>query len=111
VEQLKAFAAAAKEYEAAGLHVIAVGAERTSDLEQTRSICGAEDPASLTLLSDAAFQTFKKWRCYDDFEGMGLHGAFLVDANGLVRWADVGYEPFTDTAFLLKESKRLLRFK
>ena len=68
-------------------------------------MCGTENPGSLTLLSDAAFQVFKKWRCYDDFEGMGLHGAFLVDANGQVRWADVGYEPFMDAAFLLKDCR------
>ena len=31
-----------------------------------------------------------------------------IDAKGLVRWHDIGYEPFTDTAFVLSESKRLL---
>ena len=51
---------------------------------------------------------FRSFRCYDDFEGMGLHGAFLVDTQGKVRWADVGYEPFKNTRFLLEESKRLL---
>ena len=39
---------------------------------------------------------------------MPLHGTFLIDEQGLVRWQDVSYEPFTDTEFLLAESKRLL---
>ncbi len=39
---------------------------------------------------------------------MPLHGTFLIDGNGRVRWQDVSYEPFTDVHFLLAESKRLL---
>ena len=39
---------------------------------------------------------------------MPLHGTFLVDRDGKVRWQDVGYEPFSDLKFLLNESKRLL---
>jgi len=110
VEQLKAFAAAAKDYEAAGFKLIAIGAEPATELAQTAAISGAENAPNITLLSDAKYEAFKKWRCYDDFEGMGLHGAFLIDARGQVRWSDVGYEPFKDATFLLQESRRLLRF-
>ena len=39
---------------------------------------------------------------------MPLHGAFLIDGNGLVRWQDIRFEPFMDAPFLLAESKRLL---
>ena len=39
---------------------------------------------------------------------MPLHGTFLIDAEGLVRWHDISYEPFLDAEFLLKEAKRLL---
>ena len=42
------------------------------------------------------------------FEQQPLHGTFLLDKTGLVRWQDISYEPFTDTEFLLKETKRLL---
>jgi hypothetical protein len=52
--------------------------------------------------------TFKAYRAYDDFEQMPLHGTFLVDRNGKVRWQDIGYEPFKDLKFLLAESRRLL---
>jgi hypothetical protein len=53
---------------------------------------------------------FKAYRAYDDFEGQPLHGTFLVDAGGLVRWQDISYEPFTEVTYLLKEAKRLLSF-
>ncbi|MBT5621598.1 MAG: hypothetical protein HOJ65_12640, partial [Verrucomicrobia bacterium] len=36
------------------------------------------------------------------------HGTFLIDRQGLVRWQDISYEPFTEAEFLLRESKRLL---
>ncbi|GIT05337.1 MAG: hypothetical protein CM1200mP29_07480 [Verrucomicrobiota bacterium] len=44
----------------------------------------------------------------DDFEQQPLHGTFLIDRQGLVRWQDISYEPFTKVEFLLEESKRLL---
>ena len=53
---------------------------------------------------------FRQYRCYDDFEKAALHGTFLIDAQGRIRWQDISYEPFMDTDFLLKESKRLLSF-
>ena len=53
----------------------------------------------------AAFQAY---RAYDDFEKQALHGAFLIDGDGLVRWQDIGFQPFRDPKWLLGESKRLL---
>ena len=38
-----------------------------------------------------------------------VHGTFLVDGDGLVRWQDISYEPFTEPRFLLGEAKRLLK--
>jgi hypothetical protein len=37
-----------------------------------------------------------------------MHGTFLIDGDGYVRWFDVSFEPFMDTSFVLNESKRLL---
>ena len=51
---------------------------------------------------------FKSYRAFDDFENVPLHGVFLVDGQGLVRWQDISFEPFTDAKFLLGEAKRLL---
>jgi hypothetical protein len=59
-------------------------------------------------MSDAKLDVFKKYAAYDDFEKLPLHGTFLVDGRGRVRWQDVAAEPFNDPAFLLAEAKRLL---
>jgi hypothetical protein len=60
------------------------------------------------MLADPTFGTFQAYGAFDDFEQIALHGTFLIDGDGLLRWSDVGFEPFTDAAFLLAESKRLL---
>jgi alkyl hydroperoxide reductase subunit AhpC len=60
------------------------------------------------LAADPEMSVFRQYRCYDDFEKAALHGTFLIDAAGRIRWQDISYQPFMDTAFLLKESRRLL---
>ena len=65
-------------------------------------------PFPFPLVSDASLKVFKQYRAYDDFEQQPLHGTFLIDRQGLVRWQDISYEPFTEAEFLLRESKRLL---
>lgn len=108
--QLKAFSAAAADFKNAGIEIVAIGSETPADLVATAGTCHAKEDTPITLLADPDYKVFKTWRCYDDFEGMGLHGAFLLDAEGQVRWMDVSYDPFTDTKFLLGEAKRLLKF-
>ena len=54
---------------------------------------------------------FQEYRCYDDFEKAALHGTFIVDPQGKIRWQDISYDPFMDVDFLLKEGKRLLSFE
>ena len=61
------------------------------------------------VVSDESLATFKAYRAYDDFEQMALHGAFLIDGNGMVRWQDISFEPFKDVDFLLAEAQRLLK--
>jgi len=39
---------------------------------------------------------------------MPLHGTFLIDSQGLVRWQDISFQAFRDPQWLLSESKRLL---
>ncbi len=39
----------------------------------------------------------------DKDDGEALHGTFIVDRDGLVRWAYVGDRPFTDIEALLTE--------
>jgi hypothetical protein len=51
---------------------------------------------------------FKAYRAFDDFEKQPLHGTYLIDGEGRVRWHDISYEPFNNPDFVLKEAARLL---
>ena len=65
---------------------------------------------AINLVADETLATFKAYRAFDDFENMPLHGTFLIDGNGFVRWQDISYQPFTDAKWLLAEAKRLNPF-
>lgn len=106
VEQLNAFKPHTKAFAKLGVKIIAVA---TDSVPELASSLGVSDYPFKLVSGDAdGFKTFKQWRCWDDFEDKPLHGTFLLDRAGRVRWQDIGYEPFTDTKFLLTETKRLL---
>ena len=109
VEQLNALAPMAKQFDAAGISLVAIGVDPRKDLSQTLTQCKMTEGFPFPILSDKDMKVFKSYRAYDDFEKMPLHGMFLVDGKGLVRWQDISYKPFTDAKFLLEESKRLLQ--
>jgi peroxiredoxin len=106
-QQVQAFGAAAQDFRDAGIDIIAVSSDDAAGLARSiENYQGGEIP--FPLVADSGLDTFKSYRCYDDFEQQPLHGTFLIDAGGLVRWQDISYEPFQDTKFLLGEAKRLL---
>jgi len=106
VRQLNLLATASKEFQAQGITVIAIGSDGLEGLTRTSEKRDGGFP--FVLLSDKSLKTFRAYRAYDDFEHMPLHGTFLVDAAGKVRWQDISFEPFTDLKFLEAESQRLL---
>jgi alkyl hydroperoxide reductase subunit AhpC len=67
-----------------------------------------EGPFPFPLVSNEGLDVFRSYRCFDDFEQQPLHGTFLVDAQGLIRWQDIGHEPFMNVEFVLQEAQRLL---
>ena len=76
-------------------------------LDVARPAWETEDVA---MLRDMALRFFENevMPRYDDFEKAALHGTFVVDRQGRIRWQDISYEPFMDTDFMRKEAQRLL---
>lgn len=107
VEQLRAFAPKATEFEKAEISLVAVSTDSVADLKKTIEQ-SKEENFPIPLVSDEKLEVFKAYRAYDDFENQPLHGTYLIDGNGLVRWQDISFEPFTKPDFLLEEAKRLL---
>ena len=109
MDQLNAFDPMAAEFEKQGITLLAVSTDTSAGLRDTFIGYDAKDRHfNFPLLSDPTLKTFRKYRAYDDFEETPLHGTFLIDANGKVRWQEISYEPFMAPKFLLDEAKRLL---
>ena len=106
-EQLQAFAPMHDKYAAAGISFVAISSDDREGLKKSIELYDGEK-FPFPLLSDSELNVFRSYRAYDDFEEQPLHGTFLIDSEGLVRWQDISYEPFMEPEFLLEEAKRLL---
>ena len=104
-EQIKKFVPKISEFEDAGFQVIAVSSDDDAGLKQ--SIKNFDGKFPFTIVNDPDLEVFKQYRAYDDFEEQPLHGTFIIDGDGLVRWQDISYEPFMDTDFVLREKTPL----
>ena len=107
IEQLSAFAPEVDSFKQAGIDLIAISTDNIGGLRETFQL-NKDKPFPFPLVSDTSLKVFKKYKAYDDFEKKPLHGTFLIDRGGHIRWQDISFEPFTELQFLIKESKRLL---
>jgi peroxiredoxin len=109
LDQLNALAPVAGAFQSAGIDILAISADSPEALQKTQAQARAGGGFPFPLVADPAREVFRQYRVYDGFEDLPLHGVFLVDGAGLVRWRDISFEPFTDMKFLLDESKRQLQ--
>ncbi|MEK0450365.1 MAG: Serine/threonine-protein kinase PknD [Verrucomicrobiota bacterium] len=108
IEQLNALGPVAKDYSAAGIDIIAVSTDNAGDLNKTFVQAKDAQGFPFPIVADPGLAAFKAYRAFDDFENQSLHGTFLIDSSGYVRWQDISSQPFSDVKWLLGESKRLL---
>jgi peroxiredoxin/tetratricopeptide (TPR) repeat protein len=105
-EQLAEFSPKVEQFAKLDIEVIGISTENQIQLRD--GLKAYDKPMNIRLLSNAAHDVFRSFRAYDDFEGQPLHGTYLIDGSGRIRWQDIGHEPFKNVDFLLEESKRLL---
>ena len=108
IEQLVAFAPEAEAFKKAGIAIVAVSTDTVAGLNSTVEKAKYNGGFPIPLLSDTSLKTFKAYRAHDDFESQPLHGTFLIDGEGLIRWQDISFQPFMEPKFLLTEAQRLL---
>ena len=82
--------------------------ESSKEIAEALKDFSDEGDFPIRLLANPQLDVFKQYRAFDDFEDMPLHGTFLLDAKGKIRWHDISYEPFLKPDFLLKEAQRIL---
>ncbi|MGK0202873.1 MAG: peroxiredoxin [Planctomycetota bacterium] len=108
VEQLHLLRPAQAQFAELGVDIVAIGSDTAPNIHQASLDLPAAERMPFPMLADPKLKAFKAWRCHDDFENMPLHGTFLIDAKGRIRWQDISYEPFTKIDWLVNESRRLL---
>ena len=111
MEQLNAFAPVAKRYNEAGIDLVAISTDSPEGLRETLAGEAEKSPFPFPLYSDSSLAAFKAFRAHDDFEDLPLHGTYLIDRSGRIRWQEIGYEPFMKPEWLLEECVRLLALK
>jgi peroxiredoxin/N-acetylneuraminic acid mutarotase len=105
-EQLNKFATKVREFAGLGIELVAIGIDTPEDLKASQASYADEGGFAFPLLSDAKLDVFKAYGCID-FDKQPLHGTFLIDAQGKVRWRAISNRPFNDPAFVLTEAKQL----
>ena len=105
-EQLQKFNPQAETFREAGFELVAISTDPQDQLSKAHK--DYDGDFSIPVVADPQLTTFRNYRCYDDFEQQPLHGTFVIDEDGFVRWQDISYEPFMDVDFLLKEAQRLI---
>jgi peroxiredoxin len=106
-KQLEAFVKEKSQLADAGWVVLAISCDNRAALQKSLENY-RPGPFPFLMLADPDLTVFQSYHAYDDFERIALHGTFLIDSDGFVRWNDVGSEPFMDVPFLIAEFKRLL---
>jgi alkyl hydroperoxide reductase subunit AhpC len=106
MQQLQEFGKALADLKALNTEIVAVG---TDDAEATRALKTNADGVKfpMPLLADPGKELFRAYRAYDDFEDQPLHGTFLIDARGDVRFQRVSADPFLDVDFIKAEAARI----
>ncbi len=82
MQQLQDFGKEYGAFQKLNTDVVAIS---TDDVEASRSLKANKDGIAfpMPILPDPKLAFFKAYRSYDDFENTPLHGAFLIDAQGL----------------------------
>ncbi|MEM8712199.1 MAG: redoxin domain-containing protein, partial [Planctomycetota bacterium] len=95
-EQLQAITTEFQSFADLGVQVVAVG------LDPVEAIRGPLEarPYPFPVLADPELRAFRDYGCYSAHP---LHGLFLLDAQGLIRWQSVSWTPFMDLALLRSE--------
>ena len=110
MQQLELFGKEMESLKKLNIELVAIG---TDDVEAAKALKNNKDGIKfpMPILADPKLELFKIYESYDDFEGQPLHGTFLIDAGGEVRFQRVSADPFLDVAFIKTEAARVNRIR
>lgn len=106
-EQLQELNLQKERFEKLGYKIVAITTDSESDLAAVLEFSTEETRLKFELLSDSKMNIFKKYRSYDDFETLPLHGTYVIEKDKKIRFLDRGALPYTEFEHLISEIKRL----
>ncbi len=106
MQQLELFGRDYRALQAMNVETIAVGSD---DAEATRTLKNNSDGVKfpMPMLADPGLEHFKRFGAFDEFEDQALHGCFLIDSEGNVRYQRMSSEPFLEVEFIKAEAARV----
>jgi peroxiredoxin len=106
MQQLQSFGKEFDKFREAGDDIVAVS---TDDLATSKELKNNKDGVKfpMPILSNPDLSVFKAHQAHDDFESVPLHGLFIIDAAGMVRFQRISPDPFLDVDFVKQESARV----
>ena len=104
VEQLRAFAERREGLELAGVKLVAIGSDSRHRLGESLDGYAKGTEIPFLFLADEDHIVFKRYGC---FEGRPMHGVFLINNSGQVRWEKITETPVLDVDQIVTLSRRL----
>jgi|GEM_PF-1680142 len=107
VRQLRSLAALKPDFDQQG---IALAAISTEDLAAVRAMRYQPRPGKpmqafpFPIAADPTGQAFTAWSLRDEFASAPLHGIFILDSQGHIRWSHIGTQPLMEVAKVLGQA-------
>jgi peroxiredoxin len=97
MQQLQLFGEAHEALKNLNVDTVAIS---TDDAQSTRTLKKNREGIKfrMPMLADPSLALFKLYQAHDDFENQPLHGTFLIDARGNVRYQRISADPFLEVA-------------
>ena len=99
--QLAEYAKYAQDFKERNINVVAISGGTAEELREAAQNGNLPFP----VLVDADHRVFRNYACYC---GCPLHGTFIVDCQGNVRWQNVATEPYLDIKEIESQAQRLV---
>jgi len=110
MNQLRTFDPMAARFEKAGARLVAISVDRPEGVARTFASLEMEPavrPFAFPILADPEREAFGSWGVMDEFYGDAIHGVFVLDAGGRLRWRHLGVEPYMMAADVLAAVEEL----
>ncbi|MFN0125323.1 MAG: redoxin domain-containing protein [Verrucomicrobiales bacterium] len=110
MDQLRTFDPMAARFTKAGARLVAVSIDDPTGVAKTFASLESEPvrrPFTFPVLADHERRAFTAWGVIDEFYDDAIHGVFVVDAAGRLRWRHLGVEPYMMVADVLAAVEEL----